>query len=86
MASPPQNSDLTFPAADIAGELNPGRNTHFHVDPTSSEVDASKVMMVPTCIFSFSYSCERIITSFPNTRNYQAVLYASYLWSRSISL
>ena len=54
MASPPQNSDLIFPAADVAGELNPGRNTHFHVDPTSSEVDASKVMMVPTCIFSFS--------------------------------
>ncbi|KAG5130403.1 hypothetical protein GLYMA_13G154500v4 [Glycine max] len=42
MASPPQNSDLIFPAADVAGELNPGRNTHFHVDPTSSEVDASK--------------------------------------------
>ncbi|KAK7348792.1 hypothetical protein VNO80_23471 [Phaseolus coccineus] len=42
MASPPQNSDLTFPPADVAGELHPGTNTHVQVDPTSSEVEASK--------------------------------------------
>ncbi|TKY53104.1 hypothetical protein E2542_SST24627 [Spatholobus suberectus] len=44
MASSPQNSDLTFPPADVAGELNPGENTHVHVDPISSEVVASKEM------------------------------------------
>ncbi|KAL2323070.1 hypothetical protein Fmac_027449 [Flemingia macrophylla] len=42
MASPPQNSDLTFPQADVVGELNPGANTHVQVDPTSSELEASK--------------------------------------------
>ncbi|KAK7345326.1 hypothetical protein VNO77_15928 [Canavalia gladiata] len=44
MASPLQNSDLTFPPADIAGELNPGNNTQVHVDPESSEVAAAKEM------------------------------------------
>lgn len=43
MGSPPQNSDLTFPQADVAGELNPGTNTHVHVDSVSSELAASKV-------------------------------------------
>jgi len=42
MASPPQNSDLTFPPADVAGELHPETLTHVQVDPTSSEVAASK--------------------------------------------
>ncbi|KAK7278676.1 hypothetical protein RJT34_23711 [Clitoria ternatea] len=42
MASPPQNSDLTFPPADVVGELNPGINTQVQVDPVSSRVAASK--------------------------------------------
>jgi len=40
MASPPQNSDLTFPPADVVGELHPWTNTQVQVDPTSSEVEA----------------------------------------------
>ncbi|KAI9185384.1 hypothetical protein LWI28_006703 [Acer negundo] len=31
----------TFPAADIAGELNPGMNKNFEVDPTSSDISTS---------------------------------------------
>ncbi|XP_004494043.1 uncharacterized protein [Cicer arietinum] len=42
MASPAENSDQTFPSADLAGELNPGNNTQVHVDPISSEVAATK--------------------------------------------
>ncbi|CAL0299403.1 unnamed protein product [Lupinus luteus] len=42
MASPSQNSNQMFPRADVVGELNPGMNTHFHVDSVSSEVAASK--------------------------------------------
>ncbi|KAJ1375882.1 hypothetical protein SESBI_50534 [Sesbania bispinosa] len=37
MASPPQNSDITFPPADVSGTLNPGKNTQVQVDPVSSE-------------------------------------------------
>nr|KYP45250.1 hypothetical protein KK1_033203 [Cajanus cajan] len=44
MASPPQNSDLTFPPVDVVGELYPGTNTHVQVDPVSSEVATSKEM------------------------------------------
>ncbi|KAL5096091.1 hypothetical protein RYX36_000418 [Vicia faba] len=44
MASPPQNSDETFPSADLAGELNPGKNREVQVDPISSEVAATKEM------------------------------------------
>ncbi|XP_014490690.1 uncharacterized protein LOC106753403 [Vigna radiata var. radiata] len=42
MASQPQNSDLTFPPADVAGELHPEINTNVQIDPTSSEVAAYK--------------------------------------------
>ncbi|KEH42011.1 transmembrane protein, putative [Medicago truncatula] len=42
MASSTENSDETFPSADIAAELNPGNNTEVQVDPISSEVAASK--------------------------------------------
>ncbi|KAJ1379836.1 hypothetical protein SESBI_46554 [Sesbania bispinosa] len=42
MASPPQNSDITFPPADVSGTLNPGKNTQVQVDPVSSEVAATK--------------------------------------------
>ncbi|MED6134073.1 hypothetical protein PIB30_034112 [Stylosanthes scabra] len=42
MGSPTLKSDETFPAADVAAELNPGNNTHVHVDPISSEVAAAK--------------------------------------------
>ncbi|XP_057426954.1 uncharacterized protein LOC130720345 [Lotus japonicus] len=42
MASPTQNSDLTFPQADVVGDLNPGGNTQVQVDPISSEVAVSK--------------------------------------------
>ncbi|XP_061366773.1 uncharacterized protein LOC133309922 [Gastrolobium bilobum] len=45
MGTPIENSDLTFPPADIAGELNPGNNTNVQVDPISSEVAATKEMM-----------------------------------------
>lgn len=48
MASPPQNSDETFPSADLAGELNPGKNREVQVDPISSEVEATKEMKVLT--------------------------------------
>ncbi|KAL2318039.1 hypothetical protein Fmac_031915 [Flemingia macrophylla] len=44
MASPPENSDITFPPVDVVGELNPGTNTHIQVDPTSSEVAAYNKM------------------------------------------
>nr|KYP72322.1 hypothetical protein KK1_004910 [Cajanus cajan] len=44
MASPPLNSDLTFPSVDVNKELNPGTNTQVQVDPTSFEVDATKEM------------------------------------------
>ncbi|CAL5190975.1 unnamed protein product [Lathyrus oleraceus] len=44
MASPPENSDETFPSADLAGELNPGKNREVEVDPISSEVAATKEM------------------------------------------
>ncbi|KAL5738041.1 hypothetical protein ACOSP7_030802 [Xanthoceras sorbifolium] len=30
-----------FPAADIAGDLNPGQNQNFEVDPTSSNISTS---------------------------------------------
>ncbi|KAK7392624.1 hypothetical protein VNO78_21068 [Psophocarpus tetragonolobus] len=43
MASPRQNSDnLSFPPADVVGELNPGINTNVYVDSESSELAASK--------------------------------------------
>ncbi|BAT99147.1 hypothetical protein VIGAN_10053800 [Vigna angularis var. angularis] len=42
MATQPQNSDLTFPPADVAGELHPETNTNVQIDPTSSEVAAYK--------------------------------------------
>ncbi|KAG9442200.1 hypothetical protein H6P81_018054 [Aristolochia fimbriata] len=32
----------TFPAADLAGELNPSKPKNFPVDPLSSDVDTSK--------------------------------------------
>ncbi|RYR53202.1 hypothetical protein Ahy_A06g028200 isoform D [Arachis hypogaea] len=35
-------TDETFPAADVAAELNPGNNTRVQVDPVSSEVAAAK--------------------------------------------
>ncbi|KAK2400985.1 hypothetical protein P8452_07805 [Trifolium repens] len=38
------NSDETFPSADIAGDLNPGKNTKVEVDPISSEVATTKEM------------------------------------------
>ena len=31
----------TFPAADIAEELNPGMNKNVEVDPTSSDISTS---------------------------------------------
>ncbi|CAJ2672721.1 uncharacterized protein LOC123903244 [Trifolium pratense] len=37
-------ADETFPSADLAGELNPGKNTHVEVDPISSEVASTKEM------------------------------------------
>jgi hypothetical protein len=40
------NSDETFPSADIAGDLNPGKNTKVEVDPISSEVATTKEMKV----------------------------------------
>lgn len=55
MASPAENSDQTFPSADLAGELNPGNNTQVHVDPISSEVAATKEIKVPACIFYFYF-------------------------------
>ncbi|XP_047154021.1 uncharacterized protein LOC124825455 [Vigna umbellata] len=42
MATQPQNSDLTFPPADVVGELHPETNTNVQIDPTSSEVTAYK--------------------------------------------
>ncbi|QCD90113.1 uncharacterized protein LOC114169163 [Vigna unguiculata] len=42
MASEPQNSDLTFPPADVVGELHPEINTNVQVDPSSSEMAAYK--------------------------------------------
>ncbi|XP_054800964.1 uncharacterized protein LOC129305073 [Prosopis cineraria] len=40
MATPLENSDKTFPPADIDGELNPEANRQVQVDPISSEVAA----------------------------------------------
>ncbi|TKY61975.1 hypothetical protein E2542_SST11829 [Spatholobus suberectus] len=42
MASPPENPDLSFPQADVTGELIPGNNIHVHVDPISSDVAVTK--------------------------------------------
>ncbi|KAK7274240.1 hypothetical protein RIF29_03715 [Crotalaria pallida] len=42
MASSTLKSDMTFPPADIVGELNPGINTQVQVDPISSKVAATK--------------------------------------------
>lgn len=50
MASSTENSDETFPSADIAAELNPGNNTEVQVDPISSEVAASKEIKVHALI------------------------------------
>ena len=36
------SSDISFPPADIDGELNTGNNVHVEVDPVSSEVAATK--------------------------------------------
>lgn len=58
MASSPENSDETFPSADIAAELNPGNNTEVQVDPISSEVAASKEIKVHALIvFSMQHWC-----------------------------
>lgn len=56
MASQPQNSDLTFPPADVAGELHPEINTNVQIDPTSSEVAAYKEKKVNFIIFIYSKS------------------------------
>ena len=48
MGSPTENSDQTFPPADVAAELNPGNNTNVQVDPISSEVAAAREMKVHT--------------------------------------
>lgn len=53
MASPPENSDETFPSADLAGELNPGKNREVEVDPISSEVAATQEMKVFAYTFPF---------------------------------
>ncbi|XP_059446991.1 uncharacterized protein LOC132178565 [Corylus avellana] len=36
-----EDSDLTFPAADVDKELHPGENQNFEGDPISSEVATS---------------------------------------------
>ncbi|BAT85876.1 hypothetical protein LR48_Vigan03g244100 [Vigna angularis] len=44
MGSPPVSSDISFPPADIDGELDTasGNNVHLQVDPESSELAAKK--------------------------------------------
>lgn len=36
------SADVSFPAADVEKELNPGTNKEFEVDSVSSAVDATK--------------------------------------------
>ena len=42
MGSPPVSTDISFPPADVDGELNPGHNVRVEVDPESSEIAATK--------------------------------------------
>ncbi|GAU49072.1 hypothetical protein TSUD_25310 [Trifolium subterraneum] len=35
-------ADETFPSADVAGELNPGKNTHVEVDPEEAAANQKK--------------------------------------------
>jgi len=60
MASEPQNSDLTFPPADVVGELHPEINTNVQVDPSSSEMAAYKEKKVHFIIFIYNGSSPMI--------------------------